>query len=171
MGLQLIICVETNKKCKSDEMYIRAIVKHFFNDKLKNVRLNFVYMGSKTQYQSSKVCKDIDKFVDKYCGKSEVIYIFDTDKIFDSQTDITFQKGSEIYVKNKNYHYIWFCENIESVILSMNSIANKKQMAEDFLRKSAHFKWNEITPRLKRNTKVQQSSNILLVLCELLQEQ
>ena len=30
MGLQLIICVETNKKCNSDYIYIKTSIEHFY---------------------------------------------------------------------------------------------------------------------------------------------
>ena len=43
MGVQFIFVVETNKGCKSDWIYIKETINHFYNYD-NNVKLSEVYM-------------------------------------------------------------------------------------------------------------------------------
>ena len=59
MGLQLIICVETNKKCNSDFIYIRSTINRFYDVDNANIRITPVYLDGKGKYASGKVKKGI----------------------------------------------------------------------------------------------------------------
>lgn len=169
MSLQLVFCVETTKKCKSDEMYIRSIFRKCLEGTTKsNVKLSFVYMGSKSMYNNPSVIKKIEQLKAQYHDKTEVIYVFDTDKITTSQEDIKFQKLVKNYTVQQGYHYVWFCENIEAVMIGKVRVDNKCKEAENFMRKLAKIDFNLITPKLNEDTMKSNSSNILKVLNRLL---
>lgn len=64
MGLQLILCVETNKKTQSDYIYIKETIEHFYKFDPTQVKISPVYMDGKTHYKEKK--KDINNYIKKY---------------------------------------------------------------------------------------------------------
>ena len=62
MGLQLILCMETNERVKSDYIYINNTIKFFYELDQSNIRISPVYMCGKGNYNSSGVRKKISKF-------------------------------------------------------------------------------------------------------------
>lgn len=44
MGMQLIFVLETNKKCKSDWIYIKDTIEYFYNIDANNIKFTQVYM-------------------------------------------------------------------------------------------------------------------------------
>lgn len=54
MGLQLIFVVETNKECKSDWIYIKETVAHFFTFDSTQIKLSPVYLDGKWKYKKRK---------------------------------------------------------------------------------------------------------------------
>ena len=71
MGLQLIICVETNKKCNSDYIYIKTSIEHFYSINQGNIKLSPVYFNGKGNYSSKKAINDINKLSKQYSASSE----------------------------------------------------------------------------------------------------
>ncbi len=114
MGLQLILCLETNKTAATDFIYINETIKHFF--KLDNtIKISPVYMNGKTNYNSTRVEKQIKKLTSDYSktGTTQVIYCIDTDAF---ETDMSFKTqydNVEKYCKNNGYELIWFCHDVE----------------------------------------------------------
>ena len=53
MGLQLIFVVETNKKCKSDWIYIKDTIDKFYLYDMAHVKLSTVYLDGKTKYKDN----------------------------------------------------------------------------------------------------------------------
>ena len=51
MGLQLIFAVETNRKCKSDWIYIRDTIDRFYEYENTRIKLTPVYMDGKGKYK------------------------------------------------------------------------------------------------------------------------
>ena len=47
MGLQLILCVETNKKTQSDYIYIKETIDHFYKFDPTQVKISPVYEEKK----------------------------------------------------------------------------------------------------------------------------
>lgn len=47
MGLQLVFVVETNKKCNSDWIYIKATIEHFYEYERTKVKLS-IWMERET---------------------------------------------------------------------------------------------------------------------------
>ena len=62
MGLQLIFCVETNKSCGSDWIYIKDTIEHFFTYERGQIKFSTVYMNGKGNYMTPKVEKEIHLF-------------------------------------------------------------------------------------------------------------
>ena len=54
MGLQLVFVVETNKKCNSDWIYIKATIEHFYEYERTQVKLSTVYMDGKGKYRNKE---------------------------------------------------------------------------------------------------------------------
>ena len=44
MGMQLIFVLETNKKCKSDWIYIKDTIEYFYNIDANNIKFTQVYI-------------------------------------------------------------------------------------------------------------------------------
>ena len=54
MGLQLIFVVETNKKCKSDWIYIKDTIDRFYQYDQAQVKFSPVYMDGKGKYKNKE---------------------------------------------------------------------------------------------------------------------
>ncbi len=54
MGLQLIFIVETDKSCKSDWIYIKDTIEHFYRYENTQVKFTPVYMGGKGNYKKKE---------------------------------------------------------------------------------------------------------------------
>ena len=54
MGLQLIFIVETNKKCKSDWIYIKDTIDKFFSYNPAQLKLSTVYLKGKGNYRTKE---------------------------------------------------------------------------------------------------------------------
>lgn len=80
MAIQIILCLETNKRANTDYIYIKEILNYFYQ-KSNQIKISPVYMGTKTKYQSTDILKEIKrKTKDFTIGKTKVIYCIDTDE-------------------------------------------------------------------------------------------
>ena len=82
MGLQLIFVVETNKKCKSDWIYIKDTIDRFYQYDQSQVKFSPVYMDGKGKYKNKE--KEISSLISQYAtgnkkNQSKVIFCFDCD--------------------------------------------------------------------------------------------
>ena len=82
MGMQLIFVLETNKKCKSDWIYIKDTIEYFYNIDANNIKFTQVYMDGKGNFKNKQ--KEINKNIDQYAkgasnGNSKVICCLDSD--------------------------------------------------------------------------------------------
>ena len=82
MGMQLIFVLETNKKCKSDWIYIKDTIEYFYNIDANNIKFTQVYMDGKGNFKNKQ--KEINKNIDQYAkgasnGNSKVIRCLDSD--------------------------------------------------------------------------------------------
>ena len=141
MGLQLIICVETNKKCNSDYIYIKSSIEKFYSVNEGTVKLSPVYLDGKGNYSSKKTLKRICDLSKQYESTSEdnrnaVMYCVDCDDYDSKHDDMVFLEGVNEFCKKKGFRFIWFCKDIEQVYLG-NSISEnrKKDEAITFLKK------------------------------------
>ena len=166
MGKQLIFCVETNSKAKTDWIYIQELIKAYF--KIDNdIKLTPVFMGSKQKYNSNKVKKEISDNIKMYSGESEVILCIDTDQLNQNPTQVKEFENIKNYAKDKDYHFVWFNSDIESVFLG-RTVTNERKVIE-----AGNFQRNNGISKvdlnlLKKTTENGKGSNIMNVLSKLL---
>lgn len=141
MGLQLIICVETNKKCNSDYIYIKSAIEQFYSVNQGKVKLSPVYMDGKGNYSSKKTLNSINELSKQYKAtskdnKSIVIYCVDCDDYDSRPQDMEFLDRLQSFCDQKGFQFVWFCKDIEQVFLGESIPDNKKKTeAISFLRK------------------------------------
>ena len=120
MGLQLIFVVETNKKCKSDWIYVKDTIDRFYQYDQSQVKLSPVYMDGKGKYKSKdkEIAKLIrDYSVDSKAKHSKVIMCFDCDNYDSNPEDAEFLACAKQYCAENGYEFVWFCKDIERVYL------------------------------------------------------
>ena len=120
MGLQLIFVVETNKKCKSDWIYIKETIDRFYYYGGVHIKLSTVYMDGENKYLIKE--KEVKSLISQYNGASannvtKVIYCFDCDDYDNNPVDKEFLEKTQEFCKANNYEYVWFCKDIERVYL------------------------------------------------------
>ena len=132
MGLQLIFVVETSKKCKSDWIYIKDTVEHFYQYDKTKTKLTPVYMDGKGKYKKKE--KEISGYINQYSSgnknnQSKVIFCFDCDNYDCKPEDAEFLANAKRYCDEKEYEFIWFCKDIERVYLGKKVDDSQKMKA------------------------------------------
>ena len=166
MGLQLIIVVETNPKCKSDWIYIKDTIDSFYEYDMSNVKIRPVYMGGKYKYEDK--LSEIRNYTNAYAkvskdNKTKVIYCFDCDDYDIEPDDDGFLNTVNKFCDDNGYDLVWFCKDIERVYLG-KKVADKEKKAE-----SARFKAKNLisgvnVKKLAEKKYKQGCSNIMNVL-------
>lgn len=136
MAIQLIFCVETNKRADTDSIYISETINHLHlvNSKTK---ISKVYLNTKTRYKAKDVMKEIAGKTKAFTiGETKVIYCIDTDEY---EKDAEHKRElDEIrrFCKEGGYDLIWFCHDVEDVYLGRRIPDSAKvQEASAFRRK------------------------------------
>ncbi len=163
MALQIILCMETNKRAATDYIYIRETINRFYeiNNKIK---ISPVYMNTKTRYKSKDVIKEINRLQRDYkIGDTKAIYCIDTDLYESNAEHASDLKSISDFCKENEYDMIWFCHDIEEVYLERR-ISDKEKVAE-----SGKFRNKNMIQSISENMLSCEnirlrSSNILLVL-------
>lgn len=129
MDLQLIIVVETNEITKSDWIYIKDTLDHFYVDERGRVKYTPIYMEG--NYKKERVKKQIQSAIKKYkneCAErqSKVIYCIDCDDYDSSPADERIMREIAQYCTDNKYELVWFCKDIERVYLGNRVEVNKK---------------------------------------------
>ena len=134
MGLQLIFVVETNKKCKSDWIYIKDTIDRFYQYDQAQVKFSPVYMDGKGKYKNKE--KEISSLISQYTAgnkknQTKVIFCFDCDDYDSKPEDAEFLVNAKRYCDEKGYDFIWFCKDIERVYLGkkVDDSQKKKESA------------------------------------------
>lgn len=148
MGLQLIFVVETNKKCKSDWIYIKDTIDRFFQYDQTQIKFSTVYMDGKGKYKNKE--KEIANLISQYVAGNEnnesaVIYCFDCDDYDVKPEDADFLKNAKLYCCEKKYDFVWFCKDIERVYLGEKVDDSQKK------NKSAMFKAKKLIDKVDKN--------------------
>lgn len=166
MGLQLIFVVETDKSCKSDWIYIKDTIEHFYRYENTQVKFTPVYMGGKGNYKKKE--KEITGYISQYTSvskenQSKVIYCFDCDDYDVKPEDFRFLEDAQNYCRNKGYEFVWFCKDIEQVYLGKR-IEDKQKKPE-----AAKYKSKKEIKNIEKNSLSAEmcrpgTSNILKVL-------
>ncbi|MCI7493142.1 MAG: hypothetical protein MSA91_10235 [Lachnobacterium sp.] len=149
MGMQLIIVVETNKKCNSDWIYIKDTIEHFYSIDNARTKLTPIYMDGKGKYRKKQ--REVEEYIKKYSkaadeNESHVIYCFDCDNYDINNEDSSFLDEVSRYCQDNDYNLVWFCKDIESVYLK------KKVDAVDKKKTAANFKANRMIDNISINS-------------------
>ena len=166
MGLQLIFVVETNKKCKSDWIYIKDTIDHFYQYEQTQVKFTPVYMDGKGNYKNKE--KEISSLISQYAtgnkkNQSQVIFCFDCDDYDTKSEDADFLVNAKRYCLSKGYDFIWFCKDVERVYLGKKvDDSQKKKESAIFKSKKLIHTVNE--SRLLVNNYRVNTSNIMNVI-------
>ncbi len=136
MGLQIIICVESEKRARTDNIYIKETLEHFYVID-HTVNLNFVNMGGKSKYDSGDVKKQINTFVRDYkLGESVVVLCVDTDQLETNYEQKTEFEQIERFAMSMDYELVWFCHDVEEVYIGKSVVKDiKKNTSIDFKKK------------------------------------
>lgn len=166
MGLQLIFVVETNKKCKSDWIYIKDTIERFYNYDQAHVKFTPIYMDGRGKYQKKEqeILKSISQYASTAEGnRTEVIYCFDCDDYDIKPEDAEFLKSAQQYCNTKGYDFVWFCKDVERVYIGKKVDDSEKK------KESATFKAKKLivhveTKKLCESNYKSYTSNIMKIL-------
>lgn len=168
MGLQLIFVVETNKKCKSDWIYIKDTIDRFFEYEQTQIKFSPIYMDGKGKYKNKKTGKEITSLISQYAAgnktnQSKVIFCFDCDDYDSKPEDAEFLANAKRYCVEKGYDFIWFCKDIERVYIGKKVDDSQKK------KESATFKAKKLIDavdesKLVVNNYRANTSNIMIVI-------
>ena len=166
MGLQLIFVVETNKKCKSDWIYIKETIDCFFNIDPAQIKLSTVYLDGKGKYATKK--REIESLEAQYSStskenRSQTILCLDCDDYDIKFEDQEFLKTVKQYCVDNSMELIWFCKDIESVYIG-KTVSDSEKKAEATKFKSKGMIKQVDVRKLSRDTYTINSSNIIKVL-------
>ncbi len=168
MAIQLILCVETNKKADTDSKYIFETIRYYYNVD-NSVKLSKIYMGTKTKYNSKEVLKQIKQKKSMFShGSSMVIYCIDTDQYEKNPNHKKEYDEIQKYCEHENYEMVWFCHDVEEVFIGYKvSDSDKTKKAAEFVKKNIVKNFNY--KKLSSDKLIKNTSNMLLVFDKYLQ--
>lgn len=115
MAIQMILCLETNKRANTDYIYIKETIDWLYQ-KSNQIKINLVYMGSKTKYQSKDILKEITQKTKEFTiGQTKVIYCIDTDEYEKNPEHAYTFRDINQFCEDNSYDLIWFCHDVEEV--------------------------------------------------------
>ncbi len=166
MGLQLIFVVESDKKSKSDWIYIKDTIDYFYRYDLAHVKLSPVYMHGKGNYKTRE--KEIKKLVSQYASvtkanESKVIYCFDCDDYDIKKEDADFLREAQQYCEGNGYDFVWFCKDIERVYVG-RKVEDSQKTKEAALFKKKKIIRNAKADQLSAAAYQADTSNIMKIL-------
>lgn len=164
MSIQLLFCVEADKRSKTDWVYIKSVIDKYYEIN-NSISIKPIYMGGKTNYRRSKIITEIKTAVKQFkrTGSTTVIYCIDTDD-WDINPDRS-REYEEIkeYCCEKGYDLVWFCKDVEDVFWENRIHSSDKTEAAQRFRSQNQI--DCVTEKALLNSKLKIGcSNILLVL-------
>lgn len=133
MAIQMIFCLETNKRAGTDYIYIKEILSNLYQMN-NHVKISPIYMGTKTKYQSKDILRDIRQKTKEYIhGETKVIYCIDTDEYERVSEDANAFRDIRQFCEEREYELIWFCHDVEEVFVGQSiSDSQKVKVAKAF---------------------------------------
>ena len=107
MSRQILFCVESNNKARTDYQYIEETLKRFYKVDRK-IRYRAIYLGSKTKYNAKDKVREINKNIKTFIGETTVIYFIDVDDYETSYDTKKLYDDIEIYCKKHGYEFVFF---------------------------------------------------------------
>ncbi len=163
MNIQLILCVEADKRAQTDNMYIKQTISRFY--KIDNsVKLSFVNMGGKSNYKNNDVKRKVKQLCQDYrIGSTVVIFFVDLDDINSNPEQVKLNDEIKAFVKENGYEEVWFCRDIEEVFLGRRvDKSEKTKLAIDFVKKGSISDISK--DRLMGTKEAKGYSNLMIVL-------
>lgn len=118
MALQMILCLETNKRAHTDYIYIKETMDELYEIKNNEVKISPIYMGTKTKYRSKDVLREIKQKRKLFTlGPTKVIYCIDTDEFEKNPEHKKELCAVRQFCEKNEYDLIWFCHEVEEVFL------------------------------------------------------
>lgn len=163
MAIQMILCVETTKKANTDSVYIYDTINFFYN-KNNQIKINIVYMGTKSKYKSKDILREINKKTKEFrIGETKVIYCIDTDEYEkNTEHEKDFNSISE-FCKENNYELVWFCHDVEEVFIGNKVSDSEKVQTASIFRRKNNIEKVDFKKLSSNNIRVN-TSNILNIL-------
>lgn len=136
MAIQIILCVETNKRADTDIIYILAAIKHWYQIN-NRIKISKIYMNAKSMYNSKSVLRQIEAATKAFSfGTTQVIYCIDTDQYEKNTEHAKELENISRYCRERHYDLIWFCHDVEEVFLGKKVSDSQKVLeAHSFKRK------------------------------------
>lgn len=164
MRKQILFCIETKKKAKTDKIYIDETIDRFYHLG-SDIRKRFIYLDGKGNYNKPKVENEITLQTKKFGmdNPTIVIYCLDTDKHDSDPVQANELESVIKYCKAKGYEFVWFCRDVEDVYWGEQiPDSEKTQRAAQFKkgRKISEIKESN----LRNNRKTRHKSNIMTIL-------
>lgn len=170
-----MICVEAGTQSKSDWMYIKSTIEHFYGRDNSNVKLSPIFMGGKGNYKTDKIRNKIRNLRKQYsvgtrtANNTYVLLAVDCDECLKKYEDSQFIEDIRKYCKDNGYEFVWFCRDIEEVYLGKTvNDSDKKSMAEVFFSQKKIKRID--SARLKSSRMTPGNSNLMVVLDKYLSE-
>lgn len=160
MAIQLVICVEADRRSGTDNIYVKETLSRFYSIK-SDVNINYVNMGGKSKYKAKDVTRRINQYKrDFKLGNTVVILCIDTDQ-FEKDADQKRELDDiSIFAMEQGYELIWFCHDVEEVFIGVSLVKDvKKDRAIKFKKKNEIEAVDE--KKLSSKNKVKCTSNIL----------
>ena len=165
MALQMIFCVETNKKADTDSIYITETINMFY-EATNKISRKFIHLGTKSKYNDKETLKKIANWSKQFAiGETRVIYFVDTDMYERCPEQKKQLEDIREFCYMNNYGFVWFCHDVEEVYLGKSIVDSKKVLeAGNFRRKKMinTINANNLSSKVVRKN----ASNILTVLDE-----
>ncbi len=135
MNKQILLCVETNKKARTDYQYIVATIKRFYQNNRKII-YKPIFLDSKTKYNAKDKIKEISNHIKEFPGETSVIYFIDVDDYDISYETKVLYDSIKAYCDKNEYDFVFFTKDVEDVYWGkqVNNIEKVKKV-EEFKRK------------------------------------
>lgn len=154
--MQLILCLECNGKNRSDFLYVKNTLDHYYNT-WKNDKIIYVYSGGKSELINQE--KKILNYIKNYRGKTRTIIVAD----YDREDDILNQK-IEQYATDTLMDIVWMNRDIEEVYWGKRvEKKEKEEFAKKFEREYTYKLCNAKNLGEEEPLKKISSSNILCI--------
>ena len=120
------MCVEADKQAQTDAIYIKDTIVRFYEID-RSVKLSFIYMNGKSNYNSKGVQGKINQLSKDYKnGPSVAVYCIDLDKYESNSAQLKENEEIKEYIAKNKYEMVWFCHDIEEVYLGESVIKKMK---------------------------------------------
>ena len=136
MNIQIILCVEADKRAQTDNMYIKQTISKFYKIG-NNVKISFINMGGKTNYKKGDVKRKVKQLSQDYrIGSTVVVYCIDLDYFETNSEQANLNKEISSFLDANKYEMVWFCHEIEEVFVGKSvDKSEKTKIAINFVKK------------------------------------